>query len=159
MSDGKGGVVKRTATWSWEEPVWKVVVKPDEGVVKRVERALPVGKEETATASRMDKSMRKMKEIKDLGMGLATGHRRSTSLSESSNGVTGDVEHPLPGSGSSPSVNEQSEHNREDPAEDDLLTDVDGWVFGDNQWLNRSNQGGLRKVIPLSTSLSPHRLT
>jgi hypothetical protein len=33
----------------------------------------------------------------------------------------------------------------EDPAEEELLTDVDGWVYGDNKWENQSHRGGLGK--------------
>ncbi|KAJ7594831.1 Peroxin/Dysferlin domain-containing protein [Mycena floridula] len=57
LADERGRRVKRTATWSWEEPEWKVVVVAGDGAT-RVERPLPTLKEEspgllTKAASKM----------------------------------------------------------------------------------------------------------
>ncbi|EEB87195.1 hypothetical protein MPER_15556, partial [Moniliophthora perniciosa FA553] len=45
--DGKR--VKRTATWRWEEPEWKVLVRKEDGATNRVERPLPSTKDESAS--------------------------------------------------------------------------------------------------------------
>jgi hypothetical protein len=34
----------------------------------------------------------------------------------------------------------------EETAEEDILTDPDGWVYGDNKWENLSNRGLMGKV-------------
>jgi hypothetical protein len=69
LSDGSGARVKRTATWEWEEPEWRVLVRKDGGELNRVERPLPSGKEETFNGSRLLKAAGKMKESNVLGNG------------------------------------------------------------------------------------------
>ena len=51
LPDGKGGRVKRTATWRWEEPEWRVLVQKDRNVANRVERPLPIVKDENQNSS------------------------------------------------------------------------------------------------------------
>jgi hypothetical protein len=57
------------------------------------------------------------------------------------------------------SETDHASDDSEDPAEEELLTDVDGWVYGDNKWENQNHRGGLGKVIPsrfqLPQSLTP----
>ncbi|KAF8230142.1 hypothetical protein L208DRAFT_1452790 [Tricholoma matsutake] len=69
LSDGRGGRVKRTATWQWEEPEWKVLVRKDGGELNRIEQPLPSGKDETSNGSRLLKAAGKMKESNVSGNG------------------------------------------------------------------------------------------
>ena len=46
LPDGKGGRLKRTATWRWEEPEWRVLVHKEHNTVSREERPLPAIKDE-----------------------------------------------------------------------------------------------------------------
>ena len=69
LSDGKGGRVKRIATWEWEEPEWKVLVRKDGGVLNRIERPLPSAKDESSNGSRLLKAAGKMREPSMLGNG------------------------------------------------------------------------------------------
>lgn len=69
LSDGKGGRVKRTAIWEWEEPEWKVLVRKDGGDLNRVELPLPSSRDEISNGSRLLKAAGKMKESGMLGNG------------------------------------------------------------------------------------------
>ncbi len=114
LPDGKGGRLKRTATWRWEEPEWRVLVHKDANTVSRVERPLPNLKDESSSGSRLFK---------------AAGLLRD-SQSESNKTAASD------------------EFTSDDPeiAENDILTDSDGWVYGDNKWENQSGRGGMGKA-------------
>ncbi|PPQ99710.1 hypothetical protein CVT24_009693 [Panaeolus cyanescens] len=122
LPDPKGtGKIKRTATWRWEEPEWKVLVHKDRGALNRIDKPLPVLEKEDAspTTSRFIK---------------AAGRLRESSL----------------GSADKASVNTSStseEHAVEDPSivQEDPLTDADGWVYGDNKWEAQSHKGGMGK--------------
>ncbi|KAF9264236.1 hypothetical protein L218DRAFT_863273 [Marasmius fiardii PR-910] len=117
LHDRQGRRVKRTGTWKWEEPEWTVVVKREDGVSSRVERPLPTTKEETTSTGLL---MKKMKEMNTSSAGSSTGK------GENNDGETVD--------------------DGEDEGEDeDLVTDPDGWVYGDNKWEKKSNKGGMGK--------------
>ncbi|GLB37242.1 putative integral peroxisomal membrane peroxin [Lyophyllum shimeji] len=117
VADGKGGRVKRTATWHWKEPEWKVVVRRDGGTLSRVERTIP---EEHASAA------------------SANGTAGSRLLKAA--GIMG-------GNGSVPLVEADTgvEEGHEDVEEDNIATDGDGWVYGDNKWEGSSWKGGMGK--------------
>jgi len=59
LPDSKGGRIKRTATWRWEEPEWTVVIHTKGGVASRVERPLPAIKDDQ---SMLNKAAAKMRE-------------------------------------------------------------------------------------------------
>ncbi|KAF9467248.1 integral peroxisomal membrane peroxin-domain-containing protein [Collybia nuda] len=112
------GRIKRTATWTWEEPEWRVLVRKDgAGAPTRVERPLPSPRDETSqNGSRLLKAAGKMREAGVLGSGP-------------------DPESPL------------SEAAPEPPEEENALTtDPDGWVYGDNKWEGLSCKGGMGKA-------------
>ncbi|KAF8894929.1 integral peroxisomal membrane peroxin-domain-containing protein [Gymnopilus junonius] len=115
LPDGKGGRLKRTATWKWEEPEWRVVVHNGNGL-SRVERPLPSLKDENNSSSRLLK---------------AAGRLREPSLTSSSadSGTT--------------NVDASSQDLKE--IDEEPLTDADGWVYGDNKWEAQSNKGGMGK--------------
>ncbi|KAH7913175.1 integral peroxisomal membrane peroxin-domain-containing protein [Hygrophoropsis aurantiaca] len=124
---GSGGRAKRTAHWEWEEPEWRVMVKKEghEGVW-RVEKTPPKDKDEESagTALRMLRAAR---------------GRDSASASPNLN-----AESPERDKGKS------SEQHTEDPfappiQEEEFLTDLDGWIYGDNKWESGSNKGGMGK--------------
>ncbi|KAF5385993.1 hypothetical protein D9615_002419 [Tricholomella constricta] len=124
LADGKGGRVKRTATWRWEEPEWKVVVHRDGGGLSRVERPIPEDNPTPAgasgtTGSRLLKAAGKMRES-----GLIGGGNGNLPLGEGESGL---------------------EEGYEDGEEDDITTDPDGWVYGDNKWEGASCKGGMGK--------------
>jgi len=118
LSDEKGGRLKRTATWKWEEPEWRVLVHKDGGTLSQVERPLPTVKDESPNSSRLLK---------------AAGRMNSTPTADTTKNPAANSETDCVSDGS------------EDPAEEELLTDVDGWVYGDNKWENQSHRGGLGK--------------
>lgn len=134
LSDGHGGMLKRTARWTWEEGEWRVVVKKENSGTRRVERELPAPKEEaTVSQSKMEKTRQK---IKEAGQKLSP-----TKQSQSLGGDTGDTEL----TDATQNENISDEEERGDP--DEPLTDNDGWVYGDNQWKGTSNKGGMGKVM------------
>lgn len=134
LSDGKGGMTKRTARWSWEEGEWKVIVKKENAGLKRVEKTLPTGKEELPpSASRIDRTMKKMKDL---------GSPRSKSAGDGTSGDVETAEFIEDGALEA----EPRETQAEPETEEEPLTDGDGWVYGDNQWKAKSNQGGMGKV-------------
>lgn len=116
LPDGKGGRLKRTATWKWEEPEWRVVVHNGSGL-SRVERPLPSLKDENHSSSRLLK---------------AAGKLREPSISSSS--------------GDSGTANADASSQDLKEIEEEPLTDADGWVYGDNKWEAQSNKGGMGKV-------------
>ena len=57
VPDGKGGRLKRTAIWKWEEPEWRVVIHKEGATPARVERPLPTIKEDGSSGgSRLAKA-------------------------------------------------------------------------------------------------------
>lgn len=127
-SDGKGGIVKRTATWTWDEGEWKVVVRKEHGT-KRVEKEPPELREDTAAhANRLGRAKNK---LADVGAKLKPSHDGDNGDVESTN--TEDTEsHKSSSSGLGTELDEQ-------------LTDNDGWVYGDNKWKAFSSSGGIGK--------------
>ncbi|TDL24183.1 hypothetical protein BD410DRAFT_802050 [Rickenella mellea] len=142
MDDGHGGVVRRTARWTWEEGEWRVVVKRVDGGLRRVERMVPStsGKDDqpaSPSGKKFDKTVKKMKE-------LGSGRVRSGSTSK--DGEVGDVET----LGDVQTVVDAEEEGRDhvdgdEHESEEPFTDVDGWVYGDNQWKGSSPQGGIGK--------------
>ncbi|KAF9529292.1 integral peroxisomal membrane peroxin-domain-containing protein [Crepidotus variabilis] len=61
LSDGKGGRLKRTATWKWEEPEWRVLVHKEGSQISRVERPIPTINE-NANSSRLLKAAGRLRE-------------------------------------------------------------------------------------------------
>ena len=138
--DGKGGLVKRTSVWAWDEGEWKVVVKKDQTGLRRIEKELPIPKEDnSAHANRAGRAKQKL-------------HEASTKLKTAREGDHGDVE----------SVNDSDlDTGLDDSCQDvedgeELSTDSDGWVYGDNKWSAHSSSGGLGKVS--TTHALPTRL-
>ncbi|EJD03017.1 uncharacterized protein FOMMEDRAFT_168105 [Fomitiporia mediterranea MF3/22] len=128
VGDGKGGLVKRTATWNWDEGEWKVSVKKDLGL-KRVEKELPALKEDTTQhANRVGKAKQK---IYETGQKLKT-HRDSDSKDVDE--VAEDDTDPT-----------EAESTLQEADPDEQITDNDGWVYGDNKWKAFSGSGGLGK--------------
>ncbi|KAF9484475.1 hypothetical protein BDN70DRAFT_825564 [Pholiota conissans] len=125
LSDEKGGRIKRTATWRWEEPEWRVIVRKDGGTPSRVERPLPNLKEETPNSSRLLKAAGR---LRDSSAGLSV----NTSLDPNKN-ISGSID-----------IDRTTEGPKEN-TDEEKLTDADGWVYGDNKWEAQSNRGGLGK--------------
>ncbi|TFK75316.1 hypothetical protein BDN72DRAFT_874554 [Pluteus cervinus] len=115
LPNGRGGRTKRTARWRWEEPEWKVLVRKDGTGSMRVDRPLPVTKEDSQSANKL--------------MKVAGIFKDSTAPSS-----------PLPKGGDSEIHVEDPEDPEEEP-----WTDVDGWVYGDNKWEGQSGKGGMGK--------------
>jgi hypothetical protein len=119
LPDAKGNRTRRTAVWKWEEPEWRVLVRKDgSGLgLTRVERPLSTVKDEAQNTSRFLK---------------AATRRGSVVGSEIPKNTASDEDYVAPDS--------------EETADEDLLTDPDGWVYGDNKWENQSNRGVMGKV-------------
>lgn len=128
LPDNSGGRVKRTATWRWEEPEWRVMVRKDAGNLSRVERPLPSVKDENPNSSRLLKAAGRL--------------RDSSNINSTNSPTTSDLSKNTPGS----SEIEKSPDGSNENADDEPLTDADGWVYGDNKWEGQSNRGGLGKV-------------
>jgi hypothetical protein len=132
LAVGSGGKVKRTAMWKWEEEEWRVLVRKDGGGLSRVERALPTGKEESPSGSRL-KAAGKMKQSSSgSSIGSPGGHVNGDGGSAGTNTDEGNVEDDL------------DEPVQEEP------TDADGWVYGDNKWEGQSGKGGMGKVCHIN---------
>ena len=123
-----GGRLKRTATWRWEEPEWRVMVRKDGGSLSRVERPLPSLKEESPNGSRLLKAAGRLRDSSS----IASVNSASTTDSSKNVATNGDQEH---------STDASKENTEDEP-----LTDADGWVYGDNKWEAQSNRGGLGEV-------------
>ncbi|PFH51994.1 hypothetical protein AMATHDRAFT_2483 [Amanita thiersii Skay4041] len=115
LLDNQGKRVRRTATWRWEEPEWRVLVRRNVGGLNRVERPLP-GLKEDGTGR------------------LLKGKRRDSS----SQSLETSGKEPI-------DSQEYVMEDVEDTRIDECLTDPDGWVYGDNKWENQSSKGGMGK--------------
>lgn len=62
LPDGKGGRLKRTATWRWEEPEWRVLVHKERNSVSRVELPLPTLKDDNQNSSLLLKAAGRLRE-------------------------------------------------------------------------------------------------
>ncbi|KAJ7495993.1 integral peroxisomal membrane peroxin-domain-containing protein [Mycena galericulata] len=114
--DGKGRV-KRCARWSWEEDEWRVMVRKEGATgLSRVEKPLPMEKEENP----------------GLLMKAAVKMRES-----SSNAV--------PATPADESEADKASAAESEEEEEELVTDEDGWVYGDNKWEKPSAKGGMGK--------------
>lgn len=116
--DGKGGRVKRTARWAWEEGEWKVVVRREVNgapEVKRIEKQPLFVQEDTQSGSKLAMKLKNAvsSSSQDFGSSLPVDHK------------DGDAHAPA----------EREEY----------LTDPDGWTFFDNKWESASNKGGIGK--------------
>ncbi|KAL5485172.1 hypothetical protein ACEPAI_7814 [Sanghuangporus weigelae] len=128
VGDGRGGLVKRTASWTWDEGEWKVSIRKELGL-KRVEKEPPVPKDDvTQHANRAGKAKQKVYEA-------------SQKLKTPRDGDSKDVDE-----------QEQDDPDSSEPISslqdldtDDQVTDNDGWIYGDNKWKTFSNSGGLGK--------------
>ncbi|KAL5523814.1 hypothetical protein ACEPAG_7987 [Sanghuangporus baumii] len=128
VGDGRGGLVKRTASWTWDEGEWKVSIRKELGL-KRVEKEPPVPKDDvTQHANRAGKAKQKVYEA-------------SQKLKTPRDGDSKDVDE-----------QEQDDPDSSEPISslqdldtDDQVTDNDGWIYGDNKWKAFSNSGGLGK--------------
>lgn len=108
------------ARWTWEEPEWRVVVRKEgHDGLWRIEKTPPKDKEtpdDTGTAARMLRAAR--------GSGPSESPER-------------DKKPP-------------SDQHVPDPSiipahEDDIVTDPEGWAYGDNKWEGASCKGGMGK--------------
>ncbi|KAJ7782961.1 integral peroxisomal membrane peroxin-domain-containing protein [Mycena metata] len=114
--NGKGRV-KRCAKWSWEEDEWRVIVRREgSATLTRVEKPLPSEKEENP--------------------GLLM--KAAVKMRESSSGQ------PAPAPASDDSEADKGSPDAEEE-EEELVTDDDGWVYGDNKWEKPSAKGGMGK--------------
>ncbi|KZV69701.1 hypothetical protein PENSPDRAFT_753111 [Peniophora sp. CONT] len=121
ISDGRGGRLRRTAVWTWEEPEWKVLMRREgETVSGREVRTVPTQREDGSAAQRLRKLM-------DAGAASVGTSNASGSPS------TATVD-----------LKPEDEEKVDVPVEDEV-TDGDGWVYGDNKWENRSAKGGMGK--------------
>ena len=139
IGDGKGGLLKRTASWSWDESEWKVVVKRENGGgTKRIEKEPPSTKDDES----MSTPTRRLSKIKN------KVHETGQKIKPSQEGENGDVEdHPTS------SLDTDTDESDAQENEADPFTDPDGWVYGDNQWKALSSKGGIGKVMNLNIVL------
>ncbi|KAK1224229.1 hypothetical protein PQX77_012886 [Marasmius sp. AFHP31] len=125
LPDRQGQRVKRTATWKWDEPEWKVLVKREDGVSTRVEKPLPTTKDESTSSGIL---MKKMKEMNSSSAG-SSAPKSDTHETEAAD-------------------------DEDEGDEEDLATDPDGWVYGDNKWENKTSKGGMGKVRSVLQSVA-----
>ncbi|KAF8585915.1 hypothetical protein K439DRAFT_1409374 [Ramaria rubella] len=119
-----GRRIKRTATWRWEESEWGILINKDNAGVKRVERK-PPGIEDEEGGSRIASKAATMLKERAASMGPAS--EQTTSKDERDASARPHVGHVT------------------EPTGEDLATDVDGWIYGDNKWEGTSAKGGMGK--------------
>lgn len=89
---GKGRI-KRTATWAWEEPEWRVLVRKDpSGAPTRVERPLPSPRDESPNSSRLLKAADKMRESGVLGSSTGDADSLPSDEPDEDNAFTTDAD-------------------------------------------------------------------
>ncbi|KAI0790692.1 integral peroxisomal membrane peroxin-domain-containing protein [Abortiporus biennis] len=122
--------VKRTARWRWEEEEWKVVIHKEGGDLTRVERPLPMPEKETAASTASSKILRAAGKMRQASMGGSVGSRGEDSSPERRRSEEGEAG----------KASEKQQHEDEE-----VFTDLDGWVYGDNKWESISSKGGMGK--------------
>ncbi|GJE96712.1 integral peroxisomal membrane peroxin-domain-containing protein [Phanerochaete sordida] len=122
---------KRTATWWWEEPEWKVVVRKEgAGAATRVERPLPAPAEDASGAgASATKILRAAGKFRGASLDLSP-ERRAREL---------DAAQPAKEAGT-PDGEKDEARAGEEP-----YSDADGWVYADNKWEGGSAKGGMGK--------------
>lgn len=138
---GGKGRVKRTARWSWEEPEWRVLVRREGTGASRVERALP--KDEGSAGGggggggAVMKAMGRARESFGGGAaGIVSGKDGKDPQGQKEGGTEGAKGGKEGKEGGEPW----------DGDGDEVLTDADGWVYGDNKWEGGSTKSGMGKV-------------
>lgn len=133
--DGKSRI-KRTATWKWEEPEWKLIIRKEGSPLSRIERAPPAIDEPsslTPSSSATSSGSRLLR--------AATNKLKESSI----------ISSPPSSPTSAPAAMEPNPLQGTDQGESgESFTDPDGWIYGDNKWENQSCRGGLGKVITSS---------
>lgn len=117
--------VKRVARWKWEEEEWRVIVHPEGSSVSRVEKPIPTITSKEDNASKILRAAGKMRQSTSSGGGPDGSPERTHRREDSTAG-----------------------HPSEKPdarSEEDIVTDADGWVYGDNKWESNSDKGGMGK--------------
>ncbi|CAL1707969.1 unnamed protein product [Somion occarium] len=121
--------IRRTARWKWEEDEWRVIVHKEGTTLARVERPIPT--EDPTAPTGATRLMR------------VAGKMRQASLSGSGSEAPGSSEKEEGEGGGK--TTEKSPSSKDDGSDDEVYTDADGWVYGDNKWENESSRGGMGK--------------
>lgn len=135
--------------WGWEETEWRVVVKKeDENEANRVERPLPVPKEDVIKAGSSGSKLFKAAAER---MMEASGSGGSSSGSRDGSGKPRSGSPVAKRGGGGMSAGTGEDHHADGVGgtygdAEDIPTDADGWIYGDNKWENRGNKGGMGKV-------------
>lgn len=124
LATSNGTRVRRTATWRWEDSEWGLLINKDGSGMKRVERK-PPSVDEEGGAKIATKAASLLKE-------------RSASIGSTSEVAAGKD---VPDSGTGVSSGEGTEQD----LGEELPTDADGWIFGDNKWEGASAKGAMGK--------------
>ncbi|KAF8335838.1 uncharacterized protein EI90DRAFT_3287746 [Cantharellus anzutake] len=149
--------VKRTATWTWEETDWGVVVRlnpttPPERVgmaLPKVTMNLPDGTPVSGISSAESLLQRGLQKVGTVSAELTSPTRTgrvselgdgSTEVSSNSEGGAGDGD-----VGENETIIEGpgAMVYRATPEED--ITDAEGWIYSDNKWEGPSGKGGIGK--------------
>jgi hypothetical protein len=121
-----GQMIMRTARWSWEEDEWRVMVRKDgNGLVSRVERPLPNGEKDSS--------------------GQTSGSAKWSLNGVMKRGKSGDST-----AGEKPDEDDEELFEGDDDDDGLILTDPDGWIYGDNKWQGGGPKNGLQKVNKMS---------
>ncbi|KAF8441379.1 Peroxin/Dysferlin domain-containing protein [Boletus edulis BED1] len=113
---GKHGRAKRMARWTWEEPEWRVVVRKEgQGGLWRIEKAPP-------------------KDTPD-DTGTAARMLRAARGSSTSESPERDKKQ----------LADLADSSIIPAHEDDIVTDPEGWAYGDNKWEGANSKGGMGK--------------
>jgi len=124
VRDGNGRRIKRTATWRWEESEWRVLVRKEGGAMSRVEKPLPAMNPSEKDQGILMKAAGKMKEANAAHAAAAASSKEGGSEDREDGG----------------------EDDDDETQEEEVITDPDGWVYGDNKWEAKSAKGGMGKV-------------
>lgn len=168
--------MKRTATWTWSDPAWAVVVRLNPtSTAERVVMALPKVQPTDSTAVEsssagtatspgasasgpegfLQRGLQRIGTTVEFGSSNAS---LSPSKPRTSGGFGGRSSSPdnarrarrSEDAGSTHLDEEDEEHHDDIPQakeeEETPLTDAEGWVYGDNKWEGSSGKGGIGKV-------------
>lgn len=135
------GYVKRTAKWQWEDgSEWEVVVhKEGEPASKRFRPPSFPKSSQTAGTGAVPPEPEEGR-----GSRFLKGHLSKLNIG----GVTSQTSLSSPTPSTDPSVAEDDGEKAKTMSEDDenLVTDPEGWIYGDNKWENLSGKNAMGKV-------------
>ena len=119
--------IKRTATWKWLDPEWRLLVRTPGSSLSRISRSLPTDDPSSPSSPSLASSASRLFKPTSLRI-KASSSQPSPPQDDNDNG------------------NDNDHNNDDDDSSQQPSTDPDGWIYSDNKWENHCHSNSLGKV-------------